>query len=295
MERIRHDNGLTLYRLESGKEGPHLLVFGAIHGDEVAGTIVLNELLEKIENDTFKLDKGTLTFCPVCNPLAHEKDQRYVDTNLNRMFGEFDKSNCGYETSISEVLMGYIDECDYLLDLHSTHKPGDPVFVFSEAESGPIFEYAKALKVDNIFLDWKVVYHGEDYCTEAYALKQGKIATTLECGYHKDPTTINIAKNALYNILSFLDMHKASEVETITETKTPNIYRFETCVYREDGDVFTSNWGHMDKFKKGDPIYKKGNGDIVHAEKDCIIIMPNKKAQTGDEFYYLGYPDRTLV
>ncbi len=284
MQIINHDNGLTVHKIESGLPGPHLLIFGAIHGDEQAGTIATQKLLERLNNKEINIERGTLTICSICNPKAYEKDVRYIDINLNRLFGNPSPSD-GYEVTLSETLMNLIDDCDYLLDIHSTHVPGDPAFVFVEHESGEAYEFAQCLNVDNIFFDWNKVYQGEDYSTEAYGNQNNKIAVTIECGYHKDKNAQIIANQAITNALDYLGIIPSPA--TIIQ-KSADKYRFGSFERRAEGDIFLAQWKHMDGIKKDDPIFKRKDGSFFNAKEDGYIFIPNKDALIGDEFFFFG-------
>lgn len=48
-------------RFESRAQGPHLLVFGAIHGNEVCGPRALKRLITALESREIQLLRGTLT------------------------------------------------------------------------------------------------------------------------------------------------------------------------------------------------------------------------------------------
>tara|TARA_Y100001936_G_C16028961_1_gene644298 strand:+ start:713 stop:1570 length:858 start_codon:yes stop_codon:yes gene_type:complete len=277
--------GLKIFSFDSGKDGKHILFFGAIHGDEYAGTNALNALIQKISNEEIILKSGIVTIIPVCNPKAYEQDVRQIDINLNRLFGAPNKNTTHYETEISNCLETYIGQCDYLLDLHSTHEKTDPAFLCAENETGEIFEFAKVLDVENIYLDWNKVYSQEDYCTEAYAIKCGKIAITLECGHHD---RIDVAQKAIMNSLAYLGIIDGSITKSVTAS---NIYRFEQCYTRNDGDEFVKDWVNMSELKQDEPIYKKADASFFRAAKDCVIMFPNKKAIIGQEFFFLGRKD----
>ena len=73
------------YIFKSGKAGKHILILGAVHGNEVAGTIAQKNLIDLIEKGEIKLVSGQITFIPMVNEKAHDKDVRFIDVNLNRV------------------------------------------------------------------------------------------------------------------------------------------------------------------------------------------------------------------
>lgn len=56
--------------------GPRLLVLGAVHGNETAGTKGIQRVLSEIDAKTLDLVAGSVTFVPITNPLAYERGQR---------------------------------------------------------------------------------------------------------------------------------------------------------------------------------------------------------------------------
>ncbi|MDY0028797.1 MAG: succinylglutamate desuccinylase/aspartoacylase family protein [Pseudobdellovibrionaceae bacterium] len=273
---------IEVFRFQGKAEGPTLLLFGAIHGNEVAGPRVLLPLVEKLSGGGLVLDCGQLIVVPICNQRAHDENKRYVDVNLNRLFGGPRRD--GYEAALVGQLEELIGECDYLLDIHSTHSAGDPAFSFADRSKPRSMEFAKALGVDTIILDWEQVYPGEDFSTEAYANRMGKVGITLEAGYHNDPEAIGVAERAMWQALRFLGM--ISGIEEVQSR--PRYLKFTDRVMFEDGDRFTKSWVHMESVAKGEGIYTRGNGEVVAAERDGVILIPFEQAQAGDDFYYFG-------
>ena len=75
-----------IHNYKSGKAGPNILFFGAIHGRETCGTVALKKLIEKLSTGALHVQKGSVTCVPVCNPKAFELGVRYCEENLNRVF-----------------------------------------------------------------------------------------------------------------------------------------------------------------------------------------------------------------
>ena len=75
---------LQSIHIASHAPGPRLLVTGAVHGNEVCGTLAIRRVLAELEAGTLVIRRGSVTFVPVCNPLAFQRNQRAGDRNLNR-------------------------------------------------------------------------------------------------------------------------------------------------------------------------------------------------------------------
>ena len=109
---------LKSYQYKGANSGPHLLLTGAVHGNEVAGPIALNKLMTLLDKGGIQIKRGTVTIIPVCNPRALDQDVRFTEDNLNRLIRKNDSPN-SYEDMLAQELIPYIDACDYMLDVHS--------------------------------------------------------------------------------------------------------------------------------------------------------------------------------
>ena len=70
---------LDKYIYDSRIPGPKLLLLGAIHGNETAGTKAIRKLMSALDNNEINLKSGSLVLLPVCNPLAYEHGVRFME------------------------------------------------------------------------------------------------------------------------------------------------------------------------------------------------------------------------
>lgn len=266
------------------KAGPHLLLTGAVHGNETAGPLALTKLIAALNDGSIALQNGTVTIIPVCNPEAYKRDVRFVESNLNRVIRNHDTPQT-YEEKLAQNLVPYIKACDYMLDIHSTHEPDDPAFSFMDENHANCVSMAKSIGIETLLVGWEDVYKDEDHSTEAYANRQGKTALTLECGYHKADDAAKVAWQCVINTLIYLGM-----IDHTAPTALDNytIYRFLTTTRYQDGDRFAKNWKHLSPVAKGEIIYTTADGRPVTAEQDGYILIPNHNATAGTEMFYFG-------
>ena len=64
--------------------GPVVTIMGSIHGNERIGATLLPEIKALLLTDKLK---GTVHLI-LGNPAAHEKNTRFVEVDMNRLFGE---------------------------------------------------------------------------------------------------------------------------------------------------------------------------------------------------------------
>lgn len=70
------NTALRIHRYAALRPGPKLIVTGAVHGNEVAGTKGIRRVLSELDHSELELIRGTVTFVPVCNPLAYNHQRR---------------------------------------------------------------------------------------------------------------------------------------------------------------------------------------------------------------------------
>ncbi|MBA2710518.1 MAG: succinylglutamate desuccinylase/aspartoacylase family protein [Tatlockia sp.] len=97
-------------------EGPKVFILSAIHGDEINGIEIINQLHQ---HPAYENISGTLITIPVANPYGLIQQKREVVKNdLNRSFPGEEKGN-----PASRLAYFYYEEiikhCDYGLDIHS--------------------------------------------------------------------------------------------------------------------------------------------------------------------------------
>lgn len=269
------------------EKGLSLLVFGAVHGNEIAGKIAINKLIENINQKKIVIKRGKLVLVPVCNPLANDRDVRQIDENLNRVMKEHQNPQT-YEQKLANEICPLIKECDVLLDLHSTHCKEDTPFAFCDYPKEYNLKLIDVLDVDYVLEGWPDIYANqseiEDFSTERTAHDYGKSATTLECGYHKGKEAGNIAYNAILNALLCFDMIDGQAPKTKAKT---HIIMKEFVIKEKEG-VLVKDFKHLDEIKKGEEIAKYDDGKILVAPNDGYILLPNIDATIGAEWYYFG-------
>lgn len=120
-----------VWTFDSGHKGPHAMVCGIMHGNEIAGAAILDRLMRSGLRPT----RGKLTFC-FGNPEAYERfdpgepyQHRYVDTDINRVWGAelHDEKNQDREVLRARRLRPLVESVDYLLDIHTMQGRGEPV------------------------------------------------------------------------------------------------------------------------------------------------------------------------
>ena len=271
---------------DSGVSGPHLLVLGAIHGNEVAGPNAIFKIIDAIQTYQIHLKSGRLTFVPICNMQACQKDIRQIDENLNRVI-RIHENPSSYEQHLANEIVPLIEQCDVLLDLHSTHAKGDVPFAFCDYPTSDNRALIDVLNVDYVLLGWPDIYAGteiSDYSSERCAHEYQKSGITLECGYHKEPKATEVAYEAIVRTLVHLKMIEGQ----IPAVSSKTAIRLTEYIVKNKTGHLCQDFKHLDKISRGQKIAEYDDGEVLYAPYDGYILLPNASAEIGAEWYYLG-------
>lgn len=107
-----------------GLPGPTVLVEGGIHGNEQSGMWAIEGLLGEIE-----LKAGKLILLPRMNRPAIALGRRYVNVDLNRVFGQTGGEAPAYEYRLAAEIqaMAAREGVQHLLTLHDSQLRHDPL------------------------------------------------------------------------------------------------------------------------------------------------------------------------
>jgi predicted deacylase len=109
---------VSVVHISSGRPGPVLAIFAAMHGTEYASVAALGRLIQELDSERVS---GTLRVVPAANNVAFEARSMYVSPadakNLNRVFpGRPDGS---YTEVLADLLWQRVArDADYVIDIH---------------------------------------------------------------------------------------------------------------------------------------------------------------------------------
>ena len=295
--------------------GAHLIVLGAVHGNETCGTQAIRRVIAEIESGQLVIVAGSVTFVPVTNPLAYARHQRMGDRNLNRNLVPTETPR-EFEDRIANWLCPLLAQHDALLDLHSFHTAGKPfVMLGPEDNDGTLEPFARSAEETALALRLGVhrfvdgwldtyaagvarrlaagasareadVHYGVG--TTEYMRARGGIALTLECGQHDDPDAPQVAWHAIHNALAHLGLAAAPTPEVVTETEALRLYQVIDRDHADDR--FVRDWASFDRVHADEIIGTRHDGTPVAADREGYVVFPNPNALPGQEWFYLAQP-----
>jgi uncharacterized protein len=291
--------------------GPQLIVLGAVHGNETAGTRGIQRVLAELDSGAWRVERGRLTLVPVTNPLAYQKNTRMGDRNLNRRLLPTDAPRV-YEDHIANTLCPWLAAHDVLLDLHSFRSPGQAFVMRGPGNNrGTLEPFAQAVAERRLaehvgpacIVDgWMSAYAqgaarrrarglpdadpSYGIGTTEYMRSQGGYGVTLECGQHDDPAGPEVAYRAIRQAVALLGL---ADLPLAPPAAPLQRLRLVTVVDREhDNDRFAKTWTSFDALRAGDLIATRHDGTRVLAEHDGHIVFPDPNALPGHEWFYLA-------
>jgi predicted deacylase len=235
-----------------GNGDPEYTVVGSLHGDEPAGKNAIEQVLD--EGLEFKRPVQFI----IANERALEKDMRYTECDLNRVFPGDDESDC-FEERLAAEIMDLVDDTK-VLDLHTTHSYPQPFATFSNLND-TTRDLLRSTGVKN------AVYFPEYTGT----LNEKLDGVVVEAGYQK---TSQAEANAVGVIKNFLAAQGV--IDGNFETSEPDIFRYYETV---EGDwEFTAE--NFKKVRAGES-FAESDGEKLVAKEDFYPVLMSTDGYRG--------------
>jgi len=260
--------------LNGKKPGPTSVILVGVHGNEKCGIRAIEELLP-----TLTIDAGK-SFIIYGNPEAISKNVRFVDVNLNRLFGypenTFPEEFVGYEYMRVGFLRQYLNQADYMLDIHASLTPDSKPFLICEKRS---YEIAKYLQVPLVVTGFGKFQRGTDY----YMDSLGKVGICLECGYVSDKKSVVVAKDAIISFLKAVG-HLNNDLEIIDQEPLRLYDMYQT---KTDNFKLTKKFFDFELIKKGQLIGIDG-AEEIQVNRDSYILFARDRNKINEEAFLLA-------
>lgn len=206
---------LPQMRLSSPNPGPTIWLTACMHGDEVGGIIIIQEIFKRAQN---LLKNGTINAFPLMNPLGFETISRNITISredLNRSFPGNPLGSVGERLAdiIFSTIMG--TKPDLLIDLHNDWIKSLPYVLLDSRENTAYPEaYSKAQQFARktgfcVIEDTEQIHSSLTHNLLLHDIP----ALTYEMGepYVVNEGNIELAVKSIWNILSELGMVTATE------------------------------------------------------------------------------------
>lgn len=275
-------------RFDALETGPHLVVLGAVHGNEKCGTLAIERLIQELQDGSLSLLRGSLTCVPIANPRAYSENQRFCERNLNRAL-YIKETPQAYEDFIDPILCRILDQADVLIDLHSYASSGG-AFCFLGNSSEQEISLCRHLGVSDFVYGWSDAFGKaqadprDSMGTVEYVRSKGGIGTTVECGQHLNSDAPAIAYKVIRAGLAHLNLVD----EDVTEQPSQRFVQMHSVYFKDQAGLLENQWRHYDSVQAGQVLATYESGEAILAPSDGFIVLPKLDAPIGGEWFYFG-------
>jgi predicted deacylase len=274
-----------VWSFTAAEPGPHLLITAVVHGNEIAGALLLMRWLR----DAVRPRRGRLTLA-FANLTALERfdaadptASRFVDEDMNRlwaptMLGGLRRS---VELDRARALLPLICQADVLLDLHSMLWPSDPLFLAGPGRAARAL--GRALGTPGLVVADEGHAAGMRMIDHA-RFRAGASALLLEAGPHWQPETLAQMEQTAARLLRHLGM--ATEDAALP----PDAARPDGRLARVTRTVTAATTGFtfLRNFRGGEVVARRntlialdGEAEVRTPHDDCLLVMPSPQAMRG--------------
>lgn len=303
----------TIGTYDEGLEGPLLIIFGGMHGNEPAGVLALEAIFKMLEkepetNPDFVFN-GRLVGIKG-NVAAFNENKRFIVKDLNRQFTKEniqrvqnakDDSELDSEDKelrdilvlVDEQVESYKPNKIVFLDLHTTTAFGGIFSIATdEAESQRIAVELHAPVIRGLTNGIKgtTLHH---FNSENYGCDT--VAVTFESGQHNEELSVKRAIAAITNCLRSIGCVSANVVENKHDSilieysrGLPKIADLLYCHSIAPMDDFKMKEGYKNfQFVKKDEVLAFDKKGEIRAKNSGRILMPLYQKQGEDGFFII--------
>jgi succinylglutamate desuccinylase len=269
---------------DSGKAGPHVVLVCLTHGNEIAGAIVLDQMLRA--GVTPAIGKLTFGFANVAafarfdpeNPIA----SRFVEEDLNRVWDDIQLFGVrrSLELDRAREIRPLIETADIVLDLHSMLWPSDPLLLCGPAARGRNLALSLATP--------PMVVADPGHAGGKRLIDYGRFTETacpaacilVEAGQHWEAATLTQMRATISALL-----HHTGQIRLANPPAPPKPSFAEVThviTARTNRFVFERNFRGGERIPHANTlIAHDGDTEIFTPYDDCLLIMPSHKPSNG--------------
>ncbi|MEO5732058.1 MAG: succinylglutamate desuccinylase/aspartoacylase family protein [Rubrivivax sp.] len=282
-----------VHQFDSGQPGPTVMVQALTHGNEICGAIALDGLLQQMLADdgprwrprigrlilAFGNVEAYVRFDPA-DPFA----SRLVDEDYNRVWDDAallgDRDSA--ELRRARLLRPFVDDADFLLDIHSMSSPCVPLMVCGTVDKNAAF--ARRLGMPEVLLldtghaaGLRMVERGGfgDSASPKHAL-------LIECGQHWERAAADVAGDSMVRFLGLTGVAESDWVAANVRLPLPPVQRLvrvtEAVVALSPNLRFlVPTLGLSVVQKAGTPIAQDGDTVWTAPYDDTVLVMPGTR------------------
>lgn len=287
-----------IHHFDSGKPGKHAMIMSLVHGNEVSGALVIDQLLR----DGFKPKNGKLTlgFANIAAYEAFDENNpdatRYIEEDMNRAWDSesLNGTRDTIEIRRARQIEPVLGDVDLLLDLHSMHEADPPIMMGGVLQKGE--DLARAIGVPEFIIMDKGHKAGKrlrDY-GQFGDPNTDKAAVLYESGHHFEKQAFPLALDVAARFLMVAGVAAQDDVKAYLLDHAPIKQKViditEAVTIKTDNFRFAEDYVGMQIIaKKGTIIGYDGDEEIVTPYDNCYLLQPTlRHARIGTTAVRLG-------
>lgn len=285
-----------VWHFASGVPGRRVMLTALVHGNELCGAWAVVGLLQA----GVRPRRGSLTLA-FCNLAAFDRfdpaafdASRFVAEDLNRQWSEDRIADASTpERRRAGELLPFVEQADWLLDLHSMHEPGAPLLL-----AGPHARnraLARRLRTpENVVVDegHRDGTRMRDFGRFGLPDAQAGDARSLlvECGFHGDPASRDVARDlSVRFLLEAGTLGEADLPRALAHWRLPDppvqraLHVSGAVTARSSGFRFLQDYGGLEVIPRAGTAIGDNDGEAVRTPHDeCVLVMPSvRQARAG--------------
>jgi succinylglutamate desuccinylase len=299
-----------LGRIRGDHPGPSLIALGGIHGNEAAGVLALQRVVETLNPRSDLLSGEILAL--VGNRGALARERRFLGRDLNRMWtperlaalhGRGPVGGLEPERAEQRELLRVLDGAlaaapgnVLFLDLHTTSGPGRPFTTLTD--EGLSRRFASTIPVP-LVLGLGGMLKGT---LAGYLAEQGVPSVVFEGGQHGTPESLALSEAALWVALAGTGMFPEDAVPEIERSRVylretsrglPPLFemRYRHSISPNNGFRMLPGFKSFQKVAEGLVVAEDRTGP-VRVPEEGYLLLPLYQAQGEDGFFVIREPNQ---
>ncbi len=273
---------------DSGVSGPHVLLLALTHGNEIAGAIVLDALLQRgIRPLCGRLTMGFVNLAAFGQFDPRQPTlSRFVDEDMNRVWSRdlLDGSRRSVELDRARAIRPLLDSVAVLVDIHSMLWPSDPLILSGGSDKGRRLAFGmnspELVVADEGHASGRRIIDYDRFVNP----DSSAAAVLVEAGQHWEPDTVETAMASVTGLLRYLGMDPARPAANADQQRRGRRFAAVTEVVT----ATTAQFAFVQPFRGGQVIRERntlialdGAAEIRTPHDDCLLVMPSLRPSRG--------------
>jgi succinylglutamate desuccinylase len=303
-------------RFDGAKRGNLVIVIGALHGNEPAGVVALQNVFRQLnayqqnvdtDNQNFNFQGRLVGF--IGNVRAFQKRVRFVAKDMNRQFtiqkiaaalmppyrfrDSEDRELDELLTEIRAEIIDYQPNKIFLLDIHSTSAQGGIFAIPFDTDASSV-SLAAALQVPVVTGMMTGISGTTLHFFNGEAFGVPSTAAAFEAGQHDDPRSADRAKAVIFNLLRHArcvesNLFRDAILEEDNEFPAESLplmvdLKYVHRISEEDAFRMRPGFRNFQPIEKGQWLADDKNGQVL-SPASGRILMPLYQPQGREGFF----------